>query len=213
MRLKARVAGLSVVAAILIVPLAAQAGSLRTDDAPPLDENGCDDGRLSRRAADRSGRDDHRARRARAEGAAEVEAEAAGEGDHRCRRRRSLRLRLRRRPSALRRLPLRPPSPRRTLATSRGGASSPVVVPSPARGGPSFTEPVVRSRETASVTAVLASPPNVAKPHSAGVSRALIAVLGAAAFAEALLITRITSPPQTRERLRASDLRTLGPGR
>jgi hypothetical protein len=64
-------------------------------------------------------------------------------------------------------------------------------VPSPARGGPSFTEPVARSRQTASVTAVLASPPNVARPRSARVSRELIAVLGAAAFAEALLITRM----------------------
>ena len=37
MRWKARIAGLSVVAAILAMPLAAHAGSLRTDDAPPLD--------------------------------------------------------------------------------------------------------------------------------------------------------------------------------
>ena len=37
MRWKARIAGLSVVAAILTVPLAAHAGSLRTDDAPPLE--------------------------------------------------------------------------------------------------------------------------------------------------------------------------------
>ena len=37
MRWKARVAGLSVVAAILTVPLAAHAGSLRTDDSPPLE--------------------------------------------------------------------------------------------------------------------------------------------------------------------------------
>ena len=44
MRWNARVAGLSVVAAILIVPLAAQAGSLRRDDAPPLE------GHLRRRA-------------------------------------------------------------------------------------------------------------------------------------------------------------------
>ena len=191
MRWNTRVAGLSVVAAILIVPLAAYAGSLRTDDAPPLEGAPATTVAPSRRAALGSGRDDHRARRARAEGAAEAEAEAeaAGEGDHRARRR--LRLRLRPPPVSPPAISSAPTKSATPLATSRGGASSLVAVPPPARGGPSFTEPVARSRQTASVTAVLASPPNVAKPHSARVSRGLIAVLGAAAFAEALLITRM----------------------
>ncbi len=212
MRWKARIAGLSVVAAILTMPLAAHAGSLRTDDAPPLE------GEPATTAAPP----------AEPPSGQVVTIIVPGEPEQKAPPKPKQKPKPKQPAKATTEPPPPPPPPppvsppatssaptesASPLATSRGGASSLVVVPPPARGGPSFSAPIARSRQTASVTAVLASPPNVAKPHAARLSRGLIAVLGAAAFAEALLITRMLRRRHLGN-ARAPDLRRHGgPGR
>jgi hypothetical protein len=93
--------------------------------------------------------------------------------------------------------PPAPPAPSTAsaprLENSRGGSSNPVAAPPPARGGASSIVALARSRHTASVvTAVLASGGGVTSTSRSGeASRKLIAMLGVAAFAEALLLTRM----------------------
>jgi hypothetical protein len=181
-----RVAGLSVAAVLLTVPLAAQAQLVRTADSPPLE------GASTMTATPPADPPDGQVV------TIIVPAEPEGKAPPESKPKEPVRA-----PAQPATPPPPPPvsppvsssrPPAETVTRApraRGGASRAVALPA-ARGGRSSIERVVRSRQPASlVSAVLASRAQLASPDSHGVSRALIVVLGGAAFAEALLLTRM----------------------
>jgi hypothetical protein len=196
MRWNACVAGLAVVVTLLIAPLAAQAESLRANDAPPLE--GAPAATTASVPADpppeqvvtiyvpsEPAQNVQPTAKPKPKQPEKASAEPAPPPPPPA-------------PPAPPAPPIQPgvsaPStdPAPPPESPRGGASSPVAVPPPARGGPSVNVPVAQSRHTASaVTNVLASGGGVTSSPHGEVSRAVLAVLAAAAFTGALLITRM----------------------
>ena len=195
MRWNVRVAGLSVAAALLIVPLAAQAGRRARRRCTAARSSADDDGLGPGQPPRGAGRDDLRSQRAGREGATEVEAEATGEGERRardaaCRRLRRLRRRRRRRSPA--RCLVRPDRRRGRPGELARRAARPVARRPPARAAELHRGGrAVASRGIRRVCGDRQPRPVTSSSHSGKASRGLIAGLAAAAFAEALLITRM----------------------